>query len=76
MRGTYRPSCKRLRGSASRRLRKRHAPTHVNAEVQILKDASAYFGLGGGSEFEAYTLSSSRLGDDDACCVPAFSSAA
>jgi hypothetical protein len=30
------------------------------------EDASAYFE--GGSEFQAYPLPSSRLGNDDACC--------
>jgi hypothetical protein len=38
-------------------------------------DASAYFGLNGGLQFEGYPPPSCRLGDDAACCVPAFSSA-
>jgi hypothetical protein len=33
--------------------------------------ASAYFGPGGGSQFEGYPLPSSRLGDDFSCCAPA-----
>jgi hypothetical protein len=37
-------------------------------------DASAYFGAGVGSEFEAYPLPSSRLGDSST--YTAFSSAA
>jgi hypothetical protein len=35
-------------------------------------DASAYFGPGVGSEFQAYPLPSSRLGDDFSRFVPAF----
>ena len=41
-----------------------------------IDDASAYFGPGGGSDFESYPFPSSRLGDDGACYMPVFSSAA
>jgi hypothetical protein len=53
------------------------APAQRKCKLFKTIDASAsrYFCPGGISEFEVYPLPDApRLGDDDACCVPAFSS--
>jgi pentatricopeptide repeat protein len=44
-------------------------------KCNVIIDASAYYVCRDGSQFEGYPLPSSTLGDEDAYCVPAFSSA-
>ena len=45
--------------------------TGMHHQSNKIIDASAYFGPGGGSQFEGYPLPSSRLGSSFSRCAPA-----